>query len=91
MEEKDIKQQFHLLQKEVETAGARIEDTRLNLVATIDALKLEIEILKRFMERYHADFSRRYSELREELMREVDPEWLASERNKIRSGTGEVS
>jgi hypothetical protein len=29
MEEKDIKQQFHLLQKEVETAGARLEDTRL--------------------------------------------------------------
>ena len=86
MEDKDIKQQFHLLQKEVETAGARIEDTRLNLVAAIDTLKLEIEILKRFMERYHADFARRYPELRDELMREVDLEWLAPERTQHNAG-----
>lgn len=79
-----------LLQKAVETAGARIEDTRLNLVATIDALKLEIEVLKRFMERYHADFSHRYPELRDELMREVDPEWLAGERNNIPSRSGDI-
>jgi hypothetical protein len=54
MEEKDIKPQFHLLQKEVETAGARLEDTRLNLIAALDALKLEIEILKRFAVGLHS-------------------------------------
>jgi hypothetical protein len=91
VEEKDIRQQFHLLQKEVETSGSRLEDTRLNLVAAIDALKLEIEILKRFIEHYHADFARRYPELRDELMREVDPEWLAGERKTTRSGSSEVS
>ena len=73
MEELDIKHQLHLLQKEVEAAVSLTEDVKLNLLSTIDLLKIEVEVLKRFMERYHADFSRRYPELREELMREVDP------------------
>ena len=75
MEELDIKHQLHLLQKEVEAAVSLTEDVKLNLLSTIDLLKIEVEVLKRFMERYHADFPRRYPELREELMREVDPEW----------------
>jgi len=78
MEELDIKHQFHLLQKEVEAAGSLAEEVKLNLLAAIDSLKIEVEVLKRFMERYHADFSHRYPELKEELMREVDPEWLES-------------
>ncbi len=83
MEELDIKHQFHLLQKEVEAAVSLTEDVKLNLLSAIDSLKIEVEVLKRFMERYHADFPRRYPELREELIREVDPEWIErSERNK---------
>jgi hypothetical protein len=80
MEEFDIKQQFHLLQKQVEAAVSLTEEVKLNLVAGIDSLKLEVEVLKRFMERYHADFVRRYPELKEEMLREVDPEWI--ERNE---------
>jgi hypothetical protein len=80
MEELDIKRQFHLLQEEVEAAVSLVGDVKLNLLAAIDTLRLEVEVLKRFMERYHADFPRRYPELREEMMREVDPEWL--ERSK---------
>ena len=75
MEEMDIKQQFHLLQKEVEAAISLLEDTKLNLLSTIDALKIEVEVLKRFLGHYHADFTRRYPELREEVLRQVDPEW----------------
>ena len=83
MEELDIKHQFHLLQKEVEAAVSLTEDVKLNLLSTIDLLKIEVEVLKRFMERYHADFPRRYPELKEELMREVDPEWTEqTERSK---------
>lgn len=89
MEEKDVKQQFHLLQKEIETAGARLEDTRLSLIAAIDELKLELEILKRFMGRYHTDFARRYPELRDELMRELDPEWLTPENREQPRGKKE--
>jgi len=83
MEELDIKHQLHLLQKEVEAAVSLTEDVKLNLLSTIDLLKIEVEVLKRFMERYHADFPRRYPELREELMREVDSEWAEqTERSK---------
>ncbi|HEV8718459.1 MAG TPA: hypothetical protein VGX03_37275, partial [Candidatus Binatia bacterium] len=76
MEELDIKQQFHLLQKEVEAAVSLTEDVKLNLLSVIDSLKIEVEVLKRFMERYHADFPRRYAQLREEVLHEVDPEWI---------------
>jgi hypothetical protein len=76
MEELDIKQQFHLLQKEVEAAISLQEDTKLNLLAAVDALKIEVEVLKRFMASHHADFSRRYPELRDAVMRQVDPEWM---------------
>jgi hypothetical protein len=80
MEEMDIRQQFHLLQKEVEAAMSLIEDTKLNLLSAVDSLKIELEVMKRFMERYHADFGRRYPDLREEVIREVDPEWMENKR-----------
>jgi len=75
MEELDIKQQFHLLQKEVEAAVSLTEDVKLNLLSVIDSLKIEVEVLKRFLGRYDGDFSRRYAELREEVLHHVDPEW----------------
>lgn len=76
MEDIDIEQRLHLLQKEVEATASLAEDTKLNLLSAIDSLKLEIEILKRFMEQHHPDFARRYPELKEAVMREVDPEWM---------------
>jgi hypothetical protein len=83
MEELDLKHQFHLLQQEVEAAVSLTAEVKLNLLAAIDSLKIEVEVLKRFMERYHADFPRRYPELREEIMRGVDPEWIEhKEQNK---------
>ena len=75
MEEIDIKHQFHLLQKEVEAAVSLLEDTKLNLLSTIDALKIEIEVLRRFLGHHYADFTRRYPKLREEVVRQLDPEW----------------
>jgi hypothetical protein len=91
MEELDIKRQFHLLQEEVEAAVSLVGDVKLNLLAAIDTLRIEVEVLKRFMERYHADFPRRYPELREEMMREVDPEWLerSKKSKKVEPAKGE--
>jgi hypothetical protein len=86
MEELDIKHQFHLLQKEVEATVSLTEEVKLNLLAAIDSLKIEVEVLKRFMERYHADFPRRYPELKEEMMREVDPEWIEHSERSDRAG-----
>lgn len=74
MEELDIRQRLNLLQKEIEAAVSLSEDTKLDLRAAIDTLKLEVEILKRFIVRHHADFATQYAKLREEIIREVDPE-----------------
>lgn len=82
MEEPDIKQRLHLLQKEVEASVALAQDAKLNLTSAIDAMKIEVEVLRRFMERYHLDFARRYPELREEVIREVDPEWMEQRSGK---------
>jgi len=76
MEEKDLQQRFHLLQQEVEAAVSLIGDTKINSTAAIDALKIEVEVLRRFMERYHPDFAPRYAELRAEVIQEVNPEWI---------------
>ncbi len=76
MEDKELQQRFHLLHQEVEAAVSLVEDVKLNCKTATDALKIEIEILRRFMERYHPDFARRYPELRAEVVQEVDPEWM---------------
>ncbi len=47
MEEMDGQQQFRLFQKEIETAAALTEQTKLDLVLAIDMLKIEVEVLKR--------------------------------------------
>jgi hypothetical protein len=85
MEELDLKQQLHLLQKEVEAAVALAEDTKLNVVAAIDSLKIEIEVLKRFLEQHYPDFARRYAELKETVIREVDPEWTERHGQEARA------
>jgi hypothetical protein len=38
-------------------------------------VELEVEALRRFLGHAHADFPRRYPERRQEVVREVDPEW----------------
>jgi hypothetical protein len=76
MEEKEIQQRFHLLQQEVEAAISLVEEVRLNCAAVADALKIEVEVLRRFMEGYDPDFARRYAELRAQVIHEVNPEWM---------------
>jgi hypothetical protein len=75
MEELDLKQQLHLLQQRIEAVASLLEDTKLSLVSRIDTVKLEVEVLRRFLGHAHADFPRQYPALRQEVVREVDPEW----------------
>jgi hypothetical protein len=74
MEEKQIEQRVHLLQQEVEAAVALVEQVKLNCAAATDALKIEIEVLRRFMEHAYPDFPRRYTELRAQVLQAVNPE-----------------
>ena len=79
MKEPDVEQQFRFLHKEVEAAVSLTEDTKLNLLAAIDSIKIEVEVLRRFMESYHPDFADPYAPLKEEVMRRVNPEWMEND------------
>ncbi len=92
MEDADIKQQLHLLQKQVEASVSLLEETKLNLLSQVDSLKIEVEeVLKRFITQHHSDFPRRYPPLKDTVTREIDPEWsekasncgAANEQNEI--------
>ena len=76
MEEKDLEHRFHLVQKEIEATVSLSQDLKLDLVSAIDAMKIEVEVLRRFMQRYHPDFARVYPELRAEIVEGVNPEWM---------------
>jgi hypothetical protein len=76
MEDADIKQQLHLLQKQVEAAVSLQETTKLDLLSQLDSLKIEVEVLKRFIAHHHNDFLRQYPQLKDTVTRAIDPEWL---------------
>ena len=76
MEDKDLDHRFHLIHEEIEASVSLTGDLKLDVLAKIDALKIEVEVLRRFMQRYHPDFLRVYADLRAEVIQEVDPEWM---------------
>ena len=46
--------------------------------ADVNALKIEIEALKSYIERHHPDFAESYPKLKKEAIQAIDPEWLAA-------------
>ena len=78
MQDADIEQRFHLMQKEVEATISLMKEAKLDLMAAIDSLRIEMEVLKTYMERYHPGFSESYPKLREEAIQAIDPEWMGS-------------
>jgi len=78
MEELDIEQRFHLMQKEIEATVSLLNEAKLDLTASVDSLKIEIEALKTFLERKHPGFSAEYNKLKDEAIQAIDPEWPAS-------------
>ena len=85
MEDVDIEQRFHLMQKEIEATVSVMKDARIDLMAAIDLMRIELEVLKMYMERYHPGFSQSYPKLREEAIQAIDPEWMGSQPEKIGS------
>jgi hypothetical protein len=78
MNDTDIQQRFQLMQRELESTIALLREAKLDLTAAVDSLKLELEVVKMFLERRHTDFSGSYEKLREEVMHAIDPEWTGS-------------
>ena len=78
MQDADIQQRFHLMQREFEAAVSFMREAKIDLTAAIDSLKIEIEILKTYMERHHPGFAESYGKFREEAIQAIDPEWMGS-------------
>lgn len=85
MEDLEIQQRFHLLHKEVEASVSLAEQAKLDLLSAVDGLKIELEIIRRFMERYHPHFGSLYPKLKEEVIQEFDPEWMEIGARKKRA------
>lgn len=82
MQDADIEQRFHLMQKELEATVAVMMESKLDLKAAIDSLRIEIEVLKTYMSTYHPGFTESYPRFKEEAIQAIDPEWMASESAK---------
>lgn len=82
MEDADIEQRFHLMQKEIEATVSLMREEKFDLMAAIDSLRIEMEILKSYMERYHPGFAESYPKFKEEAIQAIDPEWMGSQAAK---------
>jgi hypothetical protein len=80
MEEREIQQRLHLLHQEVEAAIALVEEVKLTCATATAALKIEMEVLRRFLEQDHPDFARRSAELRTQVLQEANPEEIEPSR-----------
>ena len=89
MENADIEQRFHLMQKEIEATVSLMRANKFDLTAAIDSIRIELEVLKTYMERFHPGFAESYPQFREEAIQAIDPEWLAtaSAKRGDRSGS----
>ena len=86
MQDADIEQRFHLMQKEIEATVSLMRENKLDLMAAIDSIKIELEVLKTYMERFHPGFAESYPKFREEAIQAIDPEWIGSESAKRLEG-----
>jgi len=86
MEDADIEQRFHLMQKEIEATVSLMRDNKLDVMAAIDSIKIELEVLKMYMERFHPGFADSYPKFREEAIQAIDPEWMGSQLAKSPGG-----
>ena len=76
MREREIQKQFKLLQQEIALAGEDLETLRRDQRALMDGLRLEVEALRRCLERLHPDSVECFAEVRAEVLHGVNPEAL---------------
>jgi hypothetical protein len=74
MEEAATTEQFRLLQQEIFLAGEAVETLKRDQRAEIDALRLEVEVLKRCLLQVHPELAAQLETIRATLIREFDPE-----------------
>jgi hypothetical protein len=74
MKEAEITEQFRLFQQAIVLAGEAVETLKREQRAAIDALRLEVEVLKRCVCQVHSELAAQFETMRADLIREFDPE-----------------
>jgi hypothetical protein len=74
MKEAEITEQFRLFQQEIVLAGEAVETLKRDQRAALDALRLEVEVLKRCVCQVHPELAAQWETMRATLIREFDPE-----------------
>lgn len=74
MHESAIEEQLRLIQQELTSTGETLETLRRDQRAEVDALRLDIEALRRCLILLHPDFAARFDALRAQVVRDTDPE-----------------
>lgn len=76
MREREVEKQFKILQQQIALSVEEVEALRRDQRAATDALRLELETLRRCLERLHPDFEECFAAVRATVMHETDPEAL---------------
>ena len=74
MKEVESAEQFRLLQQEIVLAGEAVETLKRDQRAAIDALRLDVEVLKRCLLQVRPELAAHVETMRATLIREFDPE-----------------
>jgi hypothetical protein len=74
MKEAEIAEQFRLLQREVALAGEAVSDLQRDHRAEVDALRLEVEVLRRCLFLMHPSLEEQWHKIRTQVVQETDPE-----------------
>jgi len=74
MKEAQITEQFRLFQQAIVLAGDAVETLKRDQRAAIDALRLDVEVLKRCVFQVHPELAAHVETMRATLIREFDPE-----------------
>jgi hypothetical protein len=73
MNEVEVTERFRLVQHEVTLTGEALETLKRDHRAAIDALRLDLEVLRRCLRQLHPEFATHFEATRAKLMREIDP------------------
>ena len=76
MREGAVERQLKMLEQEIALNGEALEALRRDQRAVVDSLRLEVETLRRCLERLHPDFEECLAAVRAEVVQEIDPEAL---------------
>lgn len=74
MEEAELVERFRLLQQEINLAGEAVDRLRRDHRADLDALRLELEVLRRCLFLMHPELQEHEAKVRSDVIQETDPE-----------------